>query len=131
MAKKRLRGSNIPFESAGTSPPAGSAASANPLPGADYFYYQSADGQWLFLHPLCMRALVAASGGSYEDLPRRVAGRLLEVEGLVQSPVVRKRLKLLAHLPLTGARASPVAGPTHSDVAQQVGHKPRTLYEGL
>ena len=32
------------------------------MPGADYFYYQAADGQWLFLQPLCMRVLVAAAG---------------------------------------------------------------------
>jgi hypothetical protein len=50
-----------------------------------------------------MRALVAASGDSYEGLPPLVAGRLLEVESLVQTQVMRKRLKLLAHLPLTGA----------------------------
>ena len=31
-----------------------------------------------------------------------MTGRLLETEGLVQTLVTRKRLKLLAHLPLTG-----------------------------
>ena len=45
-------------------------------------------------------------GGTYEALPRRVTGRLLETEGLVQTLVTRKRLKLLAHLPLTGGRSS-------------------------
>ena len=33
-----------------------------------------------------------------------MTGRLVETEGLVQTLVTRKRLKLLAHLPLTGAR---------------------------
>ena len=85
---------------AGTSPPAGVSGGAPP--GGDFFFYAAADGQWLFLHPLCMRALLAAHG-SYEACPPRLRGRLLEAEPLVQCDATRKRHKMLAHLPLTGA----------------------------
>eukprot|EP00884_Botryococcus_braunii_P023287 jgi/Botrbrau1/9642/Bobra.0131s0019.2 len=69
----------------------------------DTFYvYQAQDGQWVFLTPFNMRALLAHYG-SYANLPARMAGRLLELEELVQSPALRRRYKFLSHLPLTGS----------------------------
>lgn len=87
-------------DDAGTSPPAGVSGGAPP--GGDFFFYAAADGQWLFLQPLCMRALLAAHG-SYEACPPQLRARLLEAEPLLQSDATRKRHKMLAHLPLTGA----------------------------
>lgn len=71
-----------------------------------FYFYQAEDGQWLFLAPFCMRALVAHYG-SYAQLPARISARLLEVEELVQREAVRRRHKFLSHLPLTGACARP------------------------
>lgn len=56
----------------------------------------------MFLHPLMTRILLAHYG-SYEALPGSIEGRLLEVEPQVQSEALRKRNKVLGHLPLGGA----------------------------
>ena len=60
---------------AGTSPPAGVNGGAPP--GGDFYFYQAADGQWLFLHPLCMRALLAVAGGDYAACPPQVTSNRL------------------------------------------------------
>ncbi len=73
---------------------------AAPSPDTLYFY-QSEDGQWIFLTPFNMRALVAHYG-SYGALPSRISAHVLELEELVQSEVVRRRHKFVGHLPLTG-----------------------------
>jgi hypothetical protein len=49
----------------------------------DYYMYQAADGEWLFLHPLNLRCLLHAFG-SYAACPPTVTGRVLEVEDMVQ-----------------------------------------------
>lgn len=71
-------------------------------PAGDFYTYQAADGQWLFLHPLNLRCLLHHCGGSYETCPRSVRAKLVEVEDVVQSEATRRRYKYLAHLPLTG-----------------------------
>ena len=50
---------------AGSSPVGGSFA-----PG-EFFFYQAADGQWLFLHPMNVRMLLAHAGG-YANCPPQV-----------------------------------------------------------
>lgn len=50
---------------AGSSPVGGSSA-----PG-EFFFYQAADGQWLFLHPMNVRMLLAHAG-SYASCPPQV-----------------------------------------------------------
>lgn len=84
----------------GTSPVG--AAGVSHLPSAEFYFYQSADGQCVFLHPLVSRALLAHFG-SYAACPPEVVGRVLEIEDLVQTDVTRKRMKHIAHLPLSGA----------------------------
>ena len=42
----------------------------------------------------------------------QVVGRVLEVEDLVQTEATRKRMKHLAHLPLSGSHFQPPAGRT-------------------
>jgi hypothetical protein len=49
----------------------------------DYFMYQAADGQWLFLHPLNLRCLLHAYG-SYGACAPTVTGKVLELEDMVQ-----------------------------------------------
>ncbi|KAL0035668.1 hypothetical protein WJX79_007021 [Trebouxia sp. C0005] len=84
----------------GTSP-AGTSG-AVPAPSTEFYFYQSADGQCVFLHPLVSRALLAHYG-SYAACPPEVAGQILEVEDMVQTEATRKRMKHLTHLPLSGA----------------------------
>ncbi|KAK9807857.1 hypothetical protein WJX72_011479 [[Myrmecia] bisecta] len=83
----------------GSSP--GDAAAGNASIGSDFYFYQAADGQWLFLTALNMRALMAHFGSPL-TCPATFTATLLEVEDWVQNEVVRKRLKFLSHLPLTG-----------------------------
>lgn len=87
---------------AGTSPPShsGRLPAPQPPPG-EFYFYQAADGQWLFLHPLLTRILLEHYG-AYEALPAAIGGRLLELEPQVQSEVLRKRHKVHGHLPLSG-----------------------------
>ncbi|KAL3147231.1 hypothetical protein ABBQ32_002726 [Trebouxia sp. C0010 RCD-2024] len=70
-------------------------------PSTEFFFYQSADGQCVFLHPLVSRALLAHHG-SYAACPPQVIGKVLEVEDMVQTDATRKRMKHLAHLPISG-----------------------------
>ncbi|KAJ1470078.1 hypothetical protein T484DRAFT_1849177, partial [Baffinella frigidus] len=48
-----------------------------------YFFYQSADGQKVFLHPLSTRVLLEEHGG-YLQLPHSVSGTVLELEAATQ-----------------------------------------------
>ncbi len=67
----------------------------------DMYFYQAGDGQWVFLHPLDMRALLGHYG-TYEACPATLTAPLLELEDLTQEEPMRRRLKHLAHLPLGG-----------------------------
>lgn len=67
-----------------------------------YAFYQAIDGQHLILHPLCMKCLLHHYG-SYDRLPSRISGKILEMEMLTQSEAIRKRYRFLSHLSLTTA----------------------------
>ncbi|DBB05197.1 TPA: hypothetical protein ACH3X3_010439 [Trebouxia sp. C0006] len=86
-----------------TSP--GGTSGAAPAPSTEFYFYQAADGQCVFLHPLVSRALLAHYG-SYAACPPEVAGQILEVEDMVQTEATRKRMKHLAHLPLSGSHSN-------------------------
>ncbi len=73
------------------------------LTSENYYFYQAVDGQWLFLAALDVRILLAHHGGSYAALPPTVCARLLELDRITQTEVIRKKMKFLGHLPLTGA----------------------------
>lgn len=62
-----------------------------------------------------MRILLAHHGGSYEALPPAVAARLVELDSITQTELMRKKMKFLGHLPLTGEPVVSVA--TDDDVA--------------
>lgn len=67
----------------------------------NFFYnYQSKDGQFIFLHPLNMKILVRYYG-SYENLPDKVVGEIIQRETFVQTEATRKRYKFLSHIPLS------------------------------
>lgn len=69
--------------------------------GGNYFYfYQSSDGQHLYLHSINVRMLQAMYG-SLEHAPKSINGRILQKESCSMTEELRKRLKYLQHLPVT------------------------------
>uniref|UniRef100_A0A182J6B4 E3 ubiquitin-protein ligase RNF10 n=1 Tax=Anopheles atroparvus TaxID=41427 RepID=A0A182J6B4_ANOAO len=67
--------------------------------GEHYYFYQSIDGQPLFLHSLNSRML-QATYGSLDRSPRRVTGRVLQKDSCSMDENLRRRLKYLQHLPV-------------------------------
>ena len=65
-----------------------------------YTFYQSADGQFLILHPLNMKALLQHYG-DYKSLPSSIEAHIVELESVTQTEGTRKRYRYLSHLPLT------------------------------
>ncbi|KAK8944302.1 E3 ubiquitin-protein ligase RMA1H1 [Platanthera zijinensis] len=65
-----------------------------------YSFYQAVDGQPLILHPLSMKCLLHHYG-SYDMLPPRISGAILELETITQSEATRKRYRYLSHFSLT------------------------------
>ncbi|KAK1259238.1 hypothetical protein QJS04_geneDACA021794 [Acorus gramineus] len=65
-----------------------------------YTFYQAIDGQHLILHPLNMKCLLHYYG-SYDSLPPRVGGKILQLETVTQSGSMRKRYRFLSHFSLT------------------------------
>lgn len=67
----------------------------------DHFYfYQSNDGQHLYLHSLNVRMLQSMYG-ALEKAPHRIIGKMLQKESCSMSEELRKRLKYLQHLPVS------------------------------
>ncbi|KAI5436376.1 hypothetical protein KIW84_022740 [Lathyrus oleraceus] len=58
-----------------------------------YNFYQAVDGQHLILHPLNTKCLLHHYG-SYDKLPHRISGRILQLETVTQSEAVRRRKEL-------------------------------------
>lgn len=65
-----------------------------------FYFYQSSDGQHLYLHSVNIRMLQAMFGG-LEHAPRTLSGRILQKESCSMTEELRKRLKYLQHLPVT------------------------------
>ena len=65
-----------------------------------FYFYQSSDGQPLFLHALNVQMLVKQFG-ALEKCPLTIEARILEKEGAVMSEQLRDRLRYLKHLPIT------------------------------
>ncbi|CAK7348114.1 unnamed protein product [Dovyalis caffra] len=65
-----------------------------------YNFYQAIDGQHLILHPLNMKCLLHHYG-SYDLLPHRVSGTILQLETVTQSEAMRRRYRYLSHFSLT------------------------------
>ena len=89
------------YACAGSSP----ADQATFLKSNEYYFYQASDGQWLFLTALDMRILLAHYG-SYAALPGRLAAQVVNIDNITQTEAMRKRVKFLGHLPLTGIGAT-------------------------
>ncbi|XP_057982569.1 uncharacterized protein LOC131167725 isoform X2 [Malania oleifera] len=65
-----------------------------------YNFYQAVDGQHLVLHPLNMKCLLHHYG-SYDMLPHRISGKILQLETVTQSEAMRRRYRYLSHFSLT------------------------------
>eukprot|EP00268_Persea_americana_P064187 TRINITY_DN8418_c0_g1_i1.p1 TRINITY_DN8418_c0_g1~~TRINITY_DN8418_c0_g1_i1.p1 ORF type:complete len:812 (+),score=163.75 TRINITY_DN8418_c0_g1_i1:269-2437(+) len=65
-----------------------------------YTFYQAIDGQHLILHPLNMKCLLNYYG-SYDLLPSRIGGEILQMETVTQSEAMRRRYRFLSHFSLT------------------------------
>ncbi|CAG8514549.1 18628_t:CDS:10 [Acaulospora morrowiae] len=76
--------------------------SVQPLVSNDgnYYFYQSEDGQHLYLHPLDIRIL-KQEFGTYERFPNEITVRIVGVEETTITEELRKRCKYLSHLPLS------------------------------
>ena len=98
---------------AGTSPATSNGHVEAHQSSQDMYLYQAADGQWVFLNPLDMRALLGHYG-SYEACPSTLTAPLLELEEMTQEEHTRRRLKFLAHLPLGGEPLLPPTPPPPS-----------------
>ncbi|CAL1276695.1 unnamed protein product [Larinioides sclopetarius] len=64
------------------------------------FFYQAEDGQHIYLHNVNVRMLLKEYG-SLEFAPPVLTAKLVEVESVTMTEVLRKRLRYLQHLPLT------------------------------
>ncbi|XP_035774174.1 RING finger protein 10-like [Anopheles albimanus] len=67
--------------------------------GNYYYFYQSIDGQPLFLHSINSRMLQTMYG-SLERAPRRITGRVVQKDACSMDETLRRRLKYLQHLPV-------------------------------
>ena len=80
------------------SPPPTSSGATNKK--ETFYFYQSADGQPLFLHALNFEMLVAEFG-SAENCPRSISGKIMEKDSEVMTEQLRDKLRYLRHLPVT------------------------------
>merc|ERR1719412_759420 len=71
--------------------------------GNDTFYfYQSSDGQPIFLHALNVQMLVKEYG-SFEACPVIIKGKILEKDGSNMTEELRNKLRFLKHIPVTSS----------------------------
>ncbi|XP_011863235.1 PREDICTED: RING finger protein 10 isoform X2 [Vollenhovia emeryi] len=64
------------------------------------YFYQSEDGQHIYLHAANVKML-EMEYGALEDCPHVITGKLLEKEGGIYTEELRRRLRYLCHLPVT------------------------------
>lgn len=74
-----------PINGTGSSPAEHAGAF---LTSGDYYIYQAADGQWLFVATLDARILLSHYG-SYEALPPTLTARAAEIDTVAQTEAVR------------------------------------------
>ncbi|KAJ3046535.1 RING finger protein 10, partial [Rhizophlyctis rosea] len=65
-----------------------------------YYFYQGADGQHLYLHPLDIKVL-KYEYGEYDNFPDRIAAKAIHAQESTVNEDLRKRCKYLSHLPLS------------------------------
>ncbi|CAB4490042.1 hypothetical protein RhiirA5_354521 [Rhizophagus irregularis] len=65
-----------------------------------YYYYQSEDGQHIYLNPLDIRVL-KQEFGTYDNFPDEITVRIVGVDESTMNEELRKRFKYISHLPLS------------------------------
>ena len=65
-----------------------------------FYFYQSSDGQAIYLHPINVQILVRCYG-SLELCPETIQGRIIEAETLSMNEELRNRLRYLGHIPVS------------------------------
>lgn len=65
-----------------------------------FLFYQSSDGQHIYLNPLSTKIL-CHEYGSLENCPLKIRAKVLQMDWISMSDAWRKRFKYLEHLPLT------------------------------
>lgn len=68
--------------------------------GRSYLFYQSADGQHIYLNPFSTKIL-CHEYGSLDDCPQSLQAEILQIDWISMNEAWRKRFKYLEHLPLT------------------------------
>ena len=81
-------------------PPLSAAAAFSSFdPSRCFYFYQSLDGQPLFLHSLCFRALLQDAGQELGRLPACITARVEGVEDGFMDRGTAERYRFLSHLP--------------------------------
>ena len=83
----------------GLAPLASAPSFAHVDAGRCYYFYQALDGQCLFLHSLCYRALLHEHGNDPARLPPVLTATVEAVEEGVMDAAVASRFRFLSHLP--------------------------------
>ena len=65
-----------------------------------FYFYQSSDGQAIYLHPINVQILVRCYG-CLELCPETIQGRIIEAETLSMNEELRNRLRYLGHIPVS------------------------------
>jgi len=71
-----------------------------PPPKDTFYFYQSSDGQAIFLHALNVQMLVHEHGG-LDKCPKVIKGRILEKDQAAMTEELRNKLRYLRHLPVS------------------------------
>ena len=79
----------------GSSPSSSSSSSST---GISYFY-QSGDGELVFLHSISFKPILAQANQNINLLPREITATVLEVEELKVTQSTRQKMPFMQHLP--------------------------------
>jgi len=71
-------------------------------PKETFYFYQSSDGQPIFLHAMNVEMLIAEHG-SFESCPKKIRGKILERDSASMTLDLRNKLRYLSHVPVTCA----------------------------
>ena len=71
-------------------------------PKETFYFYQSSDGQPIFLHAMNVEMLIAEYG-SFEACPLKIRGKILERDAASMTCELRNKLRYLAHIPVACA----------------------------
>lgn len=76
------------------------AETATSKPSQFTYFYQSADGQNAYLHPINFK-MIEELYGNWENFPLTLNGKILQKEYFFMNDDLKKRFKYLEHLPIT------------------------------